>query len=139
MDDIFRFRASCSDAHRPPILCRADRQHCDETQTRLEPIIHDIMLPPYTRSLEHPSTVHCSDARRKPRRVQPPISWPDSDDFECRGLLHAGRAGYTYCFAALNLGLQAMAKSVEQDGFCLSYRPALSCWWCMTERFGIML
>src|SRR5271156_2258563 len=32
-------------------------------------------------------------------------------DFECCGLLNAGRARYRYCLAALNLGLQAAAKN----------------------------
>jgi hypothetical protein len=32
------------------------------------------------------------------------------DDLECRDPLHVGRAGYSYCFAALNIGLQAAAK-----------------------------
>jgi hypothetical protein len=34
-----------------------------------------------------------------------------SDDLECRDPLHVGRAGYSYCFAALNVGLQAAAKT----------------------------
>jgi hypothetical protein len=33
------------------------------------------------------------------------------DDLECRDPLHVGRAGYSYCFAALNVGLQAAAKT----------------------------
>ena len=34
------------------------------------------------------------------------------DDLECRDLLHAGRTGYSYGFAALNVGLQAAAKTL---------------------------
>jgi hypothetical protein len=34
------------------------------------------------------------------------------DDLECRDPLHVGRAGYSYCFAALNVGLQAAAKTL---------------------------
>ncbi len=33
------------------------------------------------------------------------------DHLECRDPLHVGRAGYSYCFAALNVGLQAAAKT----------------------------
>ncbi len=33
------------------------------------------------------------------------------DDLECRDPLHVGRAGYSYCFAALNVSLQAAAKT----------------------------
>jgi len=33
------------------------------------------------------------------------------DHLECRDPLHAGRARYSYCFAALNVGLQAAAKT----------------------------
>jgi len=33
------------------------------------------------------------------------------DLFECRDPLHVGRAGYSYGIAALNVGLQAAAKT----------------------------
>jgi hypothetical protein len=33
------------------------------------------------------------------------------DDLECRDPLHVGRAEYSDCFAALNVGLQSAAKS----------------------------
>jgi hypothetical protein len=33
------------------------------------------------------------------------------DDLECRDPLHVGRAEYSDCFAALNVGLQAAAKA----------------------------
>jgi hypothetical protein len=67
MDDIFRFRANRSDAHRPPIL---DIALIDNIVTRRrgawEPIIHDeTTLPLSTRSLRDPSTAQCQDMRRK--------------------------------------------------------------------------
>jgi hypothetical protein len=39
------------------------------------------------------------------------------DDLECRDPLHVGRAEYSYRFAALNVGLQAAAKTP----FCASW------------------
>jgi hypothetical protein len=40
------------------------------------------------------------------------------DGFDYRDLLHAGRVGYLCCYAAVNLGLQAVrdGKSGSHDG-----------------------
>jgi len=41
------------------------------------------------------------------------VTWRHCDDLEGRDLLHAGRAGCRYGFAALNHGLEAMAKEAS--------------------------
>ena len=76
-----------------------------------EPIIrHDIMLAPYTRSLKNGSTVHSPHRVRRRNPVEAQFSGP-----EWRDLLHAGRARYVYGFAALNVGLEAMAKTARRQ------------------------
>ena len=43
------------------------------------------------------------------------VTWRHCDDLEGRYLLHAGRAGCRYGFAALNHGLEAMAKEATPE------------------------
>jgi hypothetical protein len=46
------------------------------------------------------------------------VTWRHCDDLEGRDLLHGGRAGRRYSFAALNLGLEPIAK--EASASCLA-------------------
>jgi hypothetical protein len=67
MDDILRFHANRSDAHRSPILdiVLIDTIVTKRRGTR-EPIIrHETTLPLSPRSLRDPSTAHCQETRRK--------------------------------------------------------------------------
>src|SRR5712691_6895253 len=53
------------------------------------------------------------------------------DDLECHDLLRVGRAGYRYGFAALNLGLQGVAKTPSPFALysCQSQVLCLPFWW----------
>jgi hypothetical protein len=54
------------------------------------------------------------DPGTKPRRVRRLCpNECQSGDLECRDLLHAGRAECPFCFAAPNLSLQAVAKTIR--------------------------